>query len=314
MSRAKLYAPLLAGAVLIVSACGSSSSSSTPPTSISSSGSSSVSSSGSPSGSTSHGSGPVDVFYAGSLVTLMNKVVGPGFHSASGYTFTGFSGDSGTLANEVKGKTQQGDVFISASPAKDQLLEGAANGNWVNWYARFATSKLVLGYNPNSKFAQALKTKPWYDVVTEPGFRLGRTDPTTDPKGALAVKALAAAAPKAPGLKKISSTTSNVYAENTLVGELQSGQLDAGFFYSVEAAAAKIHTVPLAGVPSNLDAVYTVTILDHAPHEAGAEAFVKYLLGPQGTAALKSQGMTVTQPPTVSGPAPTSLQGVLSGA
>ena len=126
----------------------------------------------------------------------MNNNVGPAFNSATGYTFTGFSGDSGTLANEIKaGTTQKGaDVYISASPSKNTGLEGTANGNLISWYANFATSPLVIGYNPNSKFAADLKTMPWYKVVAMPGFKLGRTDPATDPKGVLAVTALKTAA------------------------------------------------------------------------------------------------------------------------
>ena len=31
-------------------------------------------------------------------------------------------------------------------------LEGTANGDWVSWYAAFATSPLVLGYYPKSNF------------------------------------------------------------------------------------------------------------------------------------------------------------------
>src|SRR5665213_4079563 len=120
----------------------------------------------------------------------MNNQVGPAFGTATGYTFVGTSGDSGSLANESKGKVETGDVFVSASPAKNALLEGAANGNWVSWYATFAVSPLVIGYNPKSRFAAQLATKPWYEVVDQPGFLLGRTDPATDPKGALAVQAL----------------------------------------------------------------------------------------------------------------------------
>ena len=46
------------------------------------------------------------------------------------------------------------ETYLSAPiPSKNTGLEGAANGNWVSWYALFATSPLVLGYNPKSKFA-----------------------------------------------------------------------------------------------------------------------------------------------------------------
>ena len=38
-----------------------------------------------------------------------------------------------------------------------------------------------------------------------------------------------------------------MFPEETLVARLQSGQLDAGFFYTAEAVPAKIPTVPLTG-------------------------------------------------------------------
>ena len=106
----------------------------------------------------------------------------------------------------------------------------------MSWYVTFATSPLVIGYNPHSKFADDLKTKPWYEVITEPGFLIGRTDPKTDPKGKLTDMALAQAAKmyNLPALTAISSATDNVYPEETLVGRLQAGQLDAGFFYTSE--------------------------------------------------------------------------------
>jgi molybdate/tungstate transport system substrate-binding protein len=146
----RLGALLLVGVVLAAAACGSSSKTSAsttipPPTT---------------SAAAPQGSGPVDVLYAGSLVDLMTNIIGPGFHSATGYTFNGTSGDSGSLANEIKAKTVVADVFISANPSKNAGLEGASNGDLVSWYALFATSPLVLGYNPNSKFAQDLKTMP----------------------------------------------------------------------------------------------------------------------------------------------------------
>jgi molybdate/tungstate transport system substrate-binding protein len=301
LSRGKFRAGavLVVGLGLVASACGGGTKGSASATTLNP--------------SSGRGSGPVDVLYAGSLVDTMNNVVGPAFHTATGYTFTGYSGDSGALANSVKGKTQTGDVYISANPSKDVGLEGAANGNWVSWYATFATSPLVLGYNPNSRFAQDLKTEPWYDVVSQPGFLLGRTDPTTDPKGVLAVTALNNAATQynLPALKSLATSSSDVFAENTLVGRLQAGQLDAGFFYGVEAAAANIRTVPIPG--PTLEAVYTITVLNNAQHLAGANAFVNFLLGPQGAAALQKEGLVVESPVKVSGTAPTALQGVLSG-
>lgn len=263
------------------------------------------------------GRGKVSVLYAGSLVNIMEHGIGPAFDEATGYTFTGYAGGSTGLAHEIKGKVRQGDVFVSASPKADKVIMGQANGNWVTWYATFAASPLVLGYNPKSRFAAQLKSKPWWKVITEPGFRLGRTDPKLDPKGKFIVKALdqAAAAHHDPALTKLASTNTGVFPEASLIGRLQAGQLDAGFFYSVESWAAHVPTVPLIGV--HLGATYTVTVLRGAPDQAGAVAFVRYLLGPKGSAILRSDGLEPMTTPSLSGSAssvPSGLHKLLTGS
>lgn len=244
--------------------------------------------------------GAVHVLYAGSLEDVMNTSIGPAFHRATGYTLSGFPAGSTDLASDIKGKIEQGDVFISASPKVNATLSGRKNGSWVSWYAPFATTKLVLGYNPSSAYASALKRKPWYQVITEPNFRLGFTDPKLDPKGVLTVAALnqAATSYNEPALKQIAADQNDLFPEQDLVGRLQAGQLDAGFFYTVEASAARIPTVPLGSVEET--ATYTITVLNRAPDVAGAESFVKFLLSRRGLRLLRRAGL-VTQTPVAKG-------------
>ena len=256
--------------------------------------------------------GNVSVLSAGSLQDLMQKAIIPGFHSSTGSTEVDFSAGSSVLAADIKGKIKEADVFVSASKTADESLMGAANGNWVSWYATFASSKLVLGYNTRSTFAADLKTRPWYDVVTEKGFRLGLTPPATDPKGVLAVEALetTATAKKLPALKTLATDPKNQFPETTLVAELESGQLDAGFFYLAEANSADLPTVPLTGV--DLEAKYTISVLNGAPNPTGAAAFVAYLLGPDGRAAMSRYGFVLASPITVTGTGvPAALTSVL---
>ncbi len=242
--------------------------------------------------------GTVNVLYAGSLVNLMEHGVGPAFDKATGTQFQGFGGGSVGLANQIKGKLRKGDVFISANPKVNSALMGAANGDWVKWYVAFAQSPLVIGYNASSKFAADFKTKPWYQVLLEPGIRIGRTDAKLDPKGALTVALLKQAETfyKSPGLsQKVLGAPDNpaqVLPEETLVGRLQSGQLDVGFFYSTETSDAKI---PAISLPPEIapKAVYTVTMLRDAPNAAGADQFVAFLLGPGGRDLLKEHGLTL---------------------
>ena len=248
-----------------------------------------------------HHTGPVEVLYAGSLVTLMQTAVDAAFHKATGYSVTGISGGSTALAQEIKGGVHRADVFISASPATDKVLEGGANGNWVRWYLTFATSTLLLGYNPKSPFVSTLKSEPWWKVVTTSGFRVGRTNPVTDPKGRLVVSALKETAAKEhdPAVAALATKQTTVFAETAMVGRLQAGQLDAGFFYAVEASAAHIPTVPLRGVTKH--ATYTITVVGKAPHPAAARAFVAWMVSPKAKALLAKDGLTELHPPKVTG-------------
>jgi molybdate/tungstate transport system substrate-binding protein len=232
--------------------------------------------------------GTVNVLYAGSLVNLMEHDLGPAFAKASGAKYQGYGAGSSAIAKEITGKVRSGDVFISATPTVNDTLEGAKNGNWVSWYVTFAKAPLLLGYNPKSKFAKDLKSKPWNQVITEKGIRVGRTDPVLDPKGKLTVKAFQAIGS---AFTKQAEKAVTVYPEETLVGRLQSGQLDAGFFYANEATEQKIPTVTLGKI--KLSATYTVTALNKAKNSRGALAFVEYLLGPQGTKILEAHGLTV---------------------
>ena len=88
---------------------------------------------------------------------------------------------------------------------------------------------------------------------------------------------------------------SQILPEETLVGRLQSGQLDVGFFYSTETSAAKIPAIKLPDeiVPK---ARYTLTILRDAPSPDGAERFVSFILGPQGRELLKQYGLELLKP------------------
>lgn len=243
----------------------------------------------------------------------MKDQVGPAFEKATGHSFTGFTAGDKDVASQIKAKVHAGDVFMSASPTVNPTLMGAAHGNLISWYATYATSPLIIGYNPSSKFAADLKSKPWYTVITEPGFRIGFSDPATDPKGEFSVQAMnhTAAAKNLPALKKLATDTSSMFPEETLVGRLQAGQLDAAYFYVSEAAAAKIPTVPLTG--EDMKATYTVAVLNNGPHQTTAAAFVSYLLGPEGQRILKQDGFKLITPPKVTGAGvPAGLKDVLA--
>ncbi len=246
------------------------------------------------------GAQPVRVLYAGSLVHLMERGLGPAFGSQSGRRVLGYAGGSLALAYQVEGHLRRADVFLSADPSVDQQMALAAHGSWVSWYATFAQAPLVVAYRPTARMEALFGSQPWYLALQEPGLRVGRTDPQLDPKGALTVTLLERAAMRyhAPALDALLSTGrdgAQIFPEDTLLGRLESGQLDAGFFYRSEAVQAHL---PYVTPATSLDpgAVFTVTVLRGAPDPTGAVAFVRFLLGSRAAAIMNAGGLDVVRP------------------
>jgi molybdate/tungstate transport system substrate-binding protein len=271
-------------------------------------------------------SGTVNVYYAGSLVNLNENLIGPAFASASGYTYQGKSAGSGAIANQIKGKIATPDVVEFADPAVNTTLMGSANGNYVSWYFTYATSKLVVGFDPKSTFAKAFKavqkgTMPYYKALQQKGLRIGRTDPNIDPKGYRAIW-MANLTQKQYHLKgfetKLFGATENpaqVFPEETLVARMLTGQLDAGIFYLSE---VKDLGIPYINLPAqvNLGSTkyttlyatqhfttsagqtvtgapieYTITIPTTVKNEAGAEAFVHFVLSARVRTLSQAHGL-----------------------
>lgn len=262
--------------------------------------------------------GTVNVLYAGSLVNIMEHSLGPAFEDATGEKFRGYAGGSKLLVNQIKGRLRAADVFISANPKLNAGLMGPANGNRVAWYVSFAESPLVIGCSPRSRFGAEFNSRPWYQVLQEPGIRIGRTDPKLDPKGALTVTLMKSAEAfyRQQGLAEhVLGTDDNaaqVFPEEALLGRLQSGQLDCGFFYSTETSDAGISAVKL---PESITpkAVYTIAIVTDAPDRNVADDFAAFLLGTAGRKVLSEHGLSLRALQLVGNPAsvPPSVRSLL---
>jgi molybdate/tungstate transport system substrate-binding protein len=156
-----------------------------------------------------------------------------------------------------------------------------------------AESPLVIGVSPSSRFAADVKGKSWDEVLMQPGVKIGRTDPAKDPKGALTVEFLKKV--DKPELAKTVLEHSSMLPEEVLVKKIQAGELDVGFFYSVETTDAGLTAIdlPSGATPK---ATYTLTILQNAPNPDGAQKFVSFLLGSKGSTLLKEHGLSLTGP------------------
>lgn len=297
------------------------------------------------------GGPPVRVLYAASLVNLMEHGVVPAVAKSEGLTVFGRPGGSVQLAHLIRDGLEPADVFISADPAVNRLLAPRPSRPSAAWFFTLARTSVVVAYNPRSRFAAAFRQAaaghvPWYQVLETPGLRLGRTDPALDPKGyrTILVLQLTEAYYHAPGLVgRVLGRPDNpaqIFPEETLLGRLEAGQLDAGFFYLSEVVEQHLPYVPLPdavnlGNPALASAyrkavyvdprgavrrggpiVYTVTILGTARNRAGAVRFVRFLYSPAGRALLQSHGF-LPLPALVGGDAaavPPELRPLVAGS
>lgn len=294
--------------------------------------------------------GRVSVLYAGSLVNLMEKDLGPAFSRATGYKFLGEGKGSVALANMIKDKLRTPDIFISADPKVNDLLMGPDNRNLVRWYVTVFRNEMVLAYNPKSRFAGDLKEaskseQHLYEILQRKDFRLGRTDPKLDPKGyrTLFLFDLAEKYYRQPGLaKKIlgeADNPSQIFPEEQLAARLETGQLDAGVFYRNELAN---HDFPYVTFPRELNLsdpqldahyrtatyvnpkgkayqggaiVYTIALPETSRNREGAIAFISFLMSTDGRKLLEKHGLQLIRP-VVTGDqeaVPVKLQSTLKG-
>jgi molybdate/tungstate transport system substrate-binding protein len=246
----------------------------------------------------------------------MEKGVGPAFVQSTGIRYEGEAQGSLGAARMIRDRVRTPDVFVSADPSVNEtVLMGPSNGGLVHWYMILASSALVIGYNPNGKFAPkfqeaALHKVPWYEILETPGVRFGRGDPSIDPKGYRTLFLFKLAGeyyrrPELPGLLGDPANPAQVFPEIVLMGRVESGQFDAGIFYKHELAAHQLSCIDLppeinlsdphfaasyarqtytaasgehmAGAPILL----TVTIPESVRHRQTALAFVRFLLSSQ---------------------------------
>jgi len=291
----------------------------------------------------------VSVLYAGSLAGVMENGVGPEFIRATGIPYQGEAQGSLGGARMIRDHMRSPDVYISADPGVNrQVLMGPENGNLVKWFMTVAASQLVLGYNPQSKFAAKFEDvragkMAWYDLLETPGVRFGRGDPSIDPKGYRTLFMFGLAGkyyhrPEIPRLLGEALNPAQVFPEIVLLARLESGEFDAGIFYKHEAVA---HKLPFVTLPPEINLgdprfaasyaeetydtksgervvgapiLFTITIAETVRHREAAVAFVKFVLS--SDKLLTQFGFTNVARQTGGDPSevPQELRGFSSGA
>lgn len=252
--------------------------------------------------------GTVSVVYAGSLVRVMEGPFASALSHDTGLQFAGEGKGSKALEQLIAGGVRRPDDFISADGALlEQLRQGPAPK--LRGYVLFGSARMVIAYSPKSPyaslFAQAVKEhRSLLPLLSNPMIKVGRTDPALDPKGARTLKTLEllGRAEKAPILASSLAARSQVFPEEDLAVRVETGELDAGFFYSTEIPGRNLQAIELpASANLSHDIVYGVAELSDAPHPQAAHAFLQYLLGPNGRAVLQGAGVQYFAKPRIIG-------------
>jgi molybdate/tungstate transport system substrate-binding protein len=253
---------------------------------------------------------PLDVAYAGSMGSMMEGPIKGGAQSL-GIDMRGRAQGSDALAQLIVGGSITPDVFVPVTPGPMLTVLKAGKALTAIPVAR---TEMVIAYSPKSKYAQAFADSaagktgamPWWQILTQPDIRFGRTDPATDPQGRNIIFTLQLAETfyKQSGLAhKILGDTINptqIFSEPTVEARLQSGELDAASAYKIQPGPFDLPyiTLPpeinlgdqsmhdsyaqtsleLAGKTFHPQALaYYAAVLGGAAHPDKAAAFVEWL-------------------------------------
>jgi molybdate/tungstate transport system substrate-binding protein len=250
------------------------------------------------------------------------------------------AGGSTKMARMISELNKPADIMASAD---FKVIDKTLIPENADWNIRFATNQLVLCYTDQSRYADEVNARNWYDILAREGVVWGHSDPNLDPCGyrSLMVLQLAEKYYDKPGLYDrllANRPEKNVRPKSVeLVSLLKTGNMDYAWEYL---SVAVQHDLKYVELPDQINlgnykhddfyeqatvkvtgkkpgtwmtrtgksCTYGITLIKDAPNKAGAVRFLEYLLDPKGgLQVLKDMG----QPPFV--PCRVSSEAVKNG-
>jgi molybdate transport system substrate-binding protein len=253
----------LAGAILLLAACGGSAAPSV--------------------------SGNLTVFAAASLTDAFNSMKRD-IEAANPSTRVTMNFAGSPMLRTQLAQGAKADVFASADTA---TMDGARSDGTIDGEpSLFAHNKLTVvlpGQNPKITTLQDL-AKPGIKVVIEQ---------QAVPAGNYSRQALEKMS-KDPafGADFTTRVLANVVSQEpdvkSVLSRIQLGEADAGMLYVSDVGTPAVKdTVKTLAIPDqfNVIADYPLAVVKGAPNQAGAKAFIQYVIGPAGQATLTKWGL-----------------------
>jgi molybdate/tungstate transport system substrate-binding protein len=240
-------------------------------------------------------------------------------------------GGSVKMAKQITELHQPADLLAVADyHVIPQQLQRPGGQDYATWYVGFASNAITFVYTDHSKGAARIDAANWYEVLSEPGVEIGRSNPDTDPSGYQTLQALQLAERhyQRPGLASAilrNAPRKNIRdTETELIGALEAGQLDYlaiyrsdalqhGFKYlrlpreidlsdpALATEYSKVSVETKNGRLTGRPIIYAVTVLSNARHPDAALTWTRFLLGADGRAVMRANGFSVLEPALASG-------------
>lgn len=224
---------------------------------------------------------PLLVAAAASLKSVFTEI-GAAFDAANNAQ-TSFTFDaSGTLQTQIEGGAPV-DVFASAAWKQvDNLLEQSLVDEAS--VAVFASNEMVLGVPADS----TLPITGFEDLAKEEVQKITTADPESAPQGKATIEILTALGildavqPKLIYSKNASQTLTYV----------QEGEVDVGVMYATDAVAGggKVKVVATSDPAWHSEIAYVLATVSDSEAKTLAQAFIDFVLGPEGQAILNKYG------------------------
>jgi len=258
--------------------------------------------------------GDLIIFHAGSLAIPFRQMSAAFTARYPGVRVYREAAGSRTCARKITDLKKPCDVMASADYT---VIEKLLIPDFADWNISFATNEMAIMYRPDSAFAKEINGKNWYEILLRKGVEYGHSDPNADPCGyrSQLVWQLAEKHYHQPGLYKNLQQhcpPKNIRPKETdLMALLQSGELDYLFIYR---SVCEQHDMPFVILPDEINLksaafkdfyrqasiqisgkkpgqfikktgkpmVYGITVTKTAPNREAAEAFVAFVVGPEG--------------------------------
>ena len=289
-------------------------------------------------------SGKVIIFHAGSLTVPLAEMEKRFEAEHPGVDILREGGGSTKMARMISEVGKPADIMASADY---KVIDNNLIPKFAGWNVRFATNQLVLCYTDDSKYSDEINSDNWYEILQREDVSWGHSDPNLDPCGYRSVMVLQLAEkyygkPALNDRLLANRPKENVRPKSVeLVNLLKTGNMDYAWEYL---SVAVQHDLKYIELPDEINLsnykhddfykqacievtgkkpgtfitkcgksiTYGVTMTKDSPNPKAAEAFLAYMLDPEGgLKILEDMG----QPPYVPARVPSEdMKNELPGA